>query len=247
MKIDKIVTAYDHNPLYSSFKDLTVEAWKRLGIEVQAEPMTPTRGVASAIMAKITRLLAASSEENTDKFVMIADIDMVPLASPLSAYDGCPDHHLCQFGYEHPAFQQAPDIGKWPMHGTAAKGCTFQKIVNPQGLSNAELLQTWLSGFREDPRSAIMNSPERFSDESLLRCLLSRAEGVEVSKIRRDVLEGYDQHPDGGYTVYGRICRSKWGGVTPEELDRYFEIHGPRPCDLEGFYKPVLEYIRKDK
>ena len=101
MKIDKIVTAYDHNPLYSSFKDLTVEAWKRLGIEVQAEPMTPTRGVASAIMAKITRLLAASSEENTDKFVMIADIDMVPLASPLSAYDGCPDHHLCQFVINH--------------------------------------------------------------------------------------------------------------------------------------------------
>lgn len=242
MKIDKVITSVNNNHLYKSFVALTVKAWNILGVECEVVYTGENGNI-----AKASRIIQASMPDNHDRFIMIADIDMIPLVSPLSAYESCPDDHLCKFGYEHPAFQKYPDVGKWPMHGTAAKGSTFQKIVNPNNLSPSELIQDWSSrSWAKDTRANPNNPFVGFSDESLLKYLWQESD-VPDCLIKRTALEGYDQHPDGGYTVYGRICRSKWGDVGIEELDKYFEIHGPRPCDLEGFYKPVLEYITKDK
>jgi hypothetical protein len=52
----------------------------------------------------------------------------------------------------------------------------------------------------------------------------------------------FKQHPDGGYTVYGRICRAKHSSLEDINLDDYFEIHGPRPF-IESWYKPVTKYL----
>jgi hypothetical protein len=206
-------------------------------------------GVKSSKQSQFIRMICASHPLLASDTLMIADIDMIPLsAAPLESYGRVPEDHLAQFGYEHPAFQSHPDIGKWPMHGTAARGSTFAEIVNPNNLKYSELVDYWNSRppHLADLRS-IPNGLRYFCDESLLKCLTDIWQGKfdRITKIRREEAGDFKQHKSGGYAVYGRICRTEWKSLENENLDDYFEIHGPLPCDLEGFYKPVLQYLRK--
>lgn len=152
MKIDRIITSINDNPDYVSFAQFTCWAWHKLGYNVTLNIVgdhTVDVGetadvvnwenlpyVESKKQSQFIRMYNASTYG--DEVCMIADIDMVPLSdAPLVAYGWVPEDHLAQFGYEHPAFQRHPDIGKWPMHGTAGKGSTFKEIINPNDKSLA--------------------------------------------------------------------------------------------------------------
>lgn len=266
MKIKKVITAINENSLYTEFLPATYKAWSRLGVEVVvgvvAKSITDGNlvnwaskhsdalyvfskidSVDSGIQAKVTRMcLACNEQEHT----AIVDVDMIPLSAGfVNSYDEVPDDHLAKFGAEHPAFQREPDIGKWPMHGTAANGETFREIINPSSLSYKELILSWSGGFPEDPRSKVSNVFGSFSDESLLRCLYSRWKNKDrTTCIERTKAGDFDQHPDGGYTVYGRLCRSKHHDLEQIDVSRYFEAHGPRPfsANLE-WYGKILDHL----
>jgi hypothetical protein len=270
MRINRIITSVNENPDYTSFAEIVCMTWNKLGYSVTLNVIG--RGdtefvekvsqwadvqiwpklvdVKSNRQSQFIRMISASSPLLASEFLMIADIDMIPLsAGPVESYDRVPEDHLAQFGYEHPAFQRHPDIGKWPMHGTAARGSTFAEIVNPNNLKYSDLFDYWNSRpphLAVDPRG-IPNRLGYFCDESLIKCLTDDWHGKfdRITKIRREEAGDFKKHPSGGYTVYGRICRANWESLENENLDDYFEIHGPRPCDLEGFYKPVLQYLRE--
>jgi hypothetical protein len=182
-----------------------------------------------------------------DENCMIADIDMIPLSdAPLLAYNKVPEDHLAQFGYEHPAFQVYPDVGKWPMHGTAAKGNTFKEIINPHNKSLEQLAFEWNISMLDHRARPMANG--YFCDESLIKCLLDKWVGKtnRVSRIRREQAGDFKQHEDGGYTVYGRIDKEKWDTIEGENLRDYFEIHGPRPFTKE-WYGTVIDFIGENK
>ena len=263
MKINKIITSVNENHNYYKFVPIVVEAWHKLGVSVRINVISenpvwsrqfhkagadevilrkPITGVRTSAQAQMSRMLDAACEDNKDDYIMIGDIDMIPLNDgQLKSYERVPENDLALFGAEHPAFQQHPDIGKWPMHGMAAKGETFRKLVNPERLDYYEVIEYWNRHSWKDPRCA-PSTRATFCDESLARELLE-LNPVEVTKIFRQEAGSFKQHPDGGYTVYGRICRSKWQSIDPAELDHYFEIHGPRPYTKE-FYAPVESYIK---
>ncbi len=266
MKIKKVITAINENSLYTEFLPATYKAWNRLGVEVVVGIVTKNiadgdlvnwafnysdtlyvfskiDSIDSGIQAKVTRMcLACEEQEHT----AIVDVDMIPLSAGfVDSYNRVPNDHLAKFGAEHPAFQREPDIGKWPMHGTAADGETFREIINPNHLSYKQLILSWAGGFPEDPRSNVSNAFGSFSDESLLKCLYSRWRDKErTTCIERTEAGDFDQHPDGGYTVYGRLCRSKHHDLEQIDIGRYFEAHGPRPfsTNLE-WYGKILDHL----
>jgi|688.fasta_scaffold140974_3 hypothetical protein len=260
MKIDTIITSVNDSHDYTSFVKPICNAWTSLGVNVRLNVIgdeqfsfpgggvtvinrKPIDGVRSSSQAQLSRIADAAAPENNSKIIMIADIDMIPLNdTQLRVYDDVLDTYLCKFGYDHPAFQNAPDIGKWPMHGTASSGKVFNRFVNPKDLSYEELIEEWCETEFSDPRSQPRQSGY-FCDESLVKMLLDKNPQSSVL-IARGLVGGgkFKQHPDGGYTVYGRICRAKHSSLEDINLDDYFEIHGPRPF-IESWYKPVTKYL----
>ena len=121
-----------------------------------------------------------------------------------------------------------------------------QKIFRiTKRLSYKQLILSWAGGFPEDPRSNVSNAFGSFSDESLLKCLYSRWRDKErTTCIERTEAGDFDQHPDGGYTVYGRLCRSKHHDLEQIDIGRYFEAHGPKPfsTNLE-WYGKILDHL----
>lgn len=259
MKIGRIITSINDNPDYVSFAQFTCWAWHKLGYNVTLNIVgdhTVDVGetadvvnwenlpyVESKKQSQFIRMYNASTYG--DEVCMIADIDMVPLSdAPLIAYGWVPEDHLAQFGYEHPAFQRHPDIGKWPMHGTAGKGSTFKEIINPNDKSLASCVSEWNISIPDYRARPMMSG--YFCDESLIKCLLDQWSGKDsrVSKIRREESGDFKQHADGGYTVYGRIDREKWKTLEGENLQDYFEIHGPRPF-TEEWYGSVTKHLEE--
>ena len=249
MKIDTIVTAVNANPVYLTFAPYMCVAWRELtdispivayinsgnpdidylSMEYLKNHCTVVQfeklDIENGIQAKITRMWMASRLRNSN--IMIADVDMIPMTEKfVRSYDGAPDDHLVKFGTDHFSFQSEPDIGKWPMHGTAANGSTFKEIVNPKNLDYKELIESW-NGFEEDPRSNTKNIFMNFSDESLLKTLADIWNQPErCTEIKRTEVDGdYNSEP-----VYGRLCRSKYNKVEDvQDLSKYYECHGPRP------------------
>jgi hypothetical protein len=196
------------------------------------------------IQSKISRMFLAA--EFTDSNNMIVDIDMLPMTSKfLESYHISPEDHLVKFGSDHFSFQKHPDIGKWPMHGTAARGSTFREIINPDGLAYEELIRSWV-GFPQDPRSNVFNPFHGFSDDSLLKCLHDRWSGKDdrCTTILRTGVDGdYNSEP-----VYGRLCRSRHHDISNTDLTKYYECHGPRPFhrNLE-WYNQLFNFMGFEK
>ena len=264
LKIDKIITATNANPNYLFFGSLMSKAWLKIaGIKpvvayIKSNPdidylateylkeradvyVFDRLSIDIGIQSKITRIFLASEFTETNN--MIADIDMIPLDPRfLASFERAPNDHLVQFGGDHPSFQKNPDIGKWPMHGTAACGSVFKEIVNPQGLNYQDLLSSW-TGFPEDPRSNVFNPFHGFSDESLLKCLFDKWPKKEEkhTKINRtEVGDGFDPEP-----VYGRLCRSKHFDISDVDLSKHYECHGLRPYHMNTeWYQPIEEFIK---
>jgi len=263
MKIDRIISSVNSNPTYLTFAPAVCEIWEKIsGIkptiafirsgnsysdyivsqylkDLDVIEFDPIKTIDSGIQSKITRMYLASSLSGNN---IITDIDMIPLSvNFLKCYDLVPDDHLAKFGGEHESFQKKPDIGKWPMHGTAASSETFKKIVNPSNLDYEQLLQSW-RGFPQDPRSNVYNRFSNFSDESLLKCMFDFWEerNTKTTEIKREDVDGNYESK----SVYGRLCRSSGKAIETEILSKYYECHGPRPFHEHlDFYKKITKSL----
>ena len=135
------------------------------------------------------------------------------------------DNCLIQWGFDHPSYSVSPDIGKWPMDGTSAKGHVFNQIVNPQGLSLLQAMQNWRRDNRFEVRSNPFNSFAVFSDESLLKDLLNSMsippKVLKISRLRieHQLLSGRLDKAD-RQPFFAKLFLAR------REIH---EFHGPRP------------------
>jgi len=249
MKIDRIITSCNENKTYSDFIELHARAWKKLcNITVDIAIITTGDshnsklvaeakkycnvhifnehyGVLSSVQAKVSRLILASNHKFNNDICAITDIDMIPLQSTVvKPFEKAADDQLVMWGYDHPAYaDHGPDKGKWPMDRTVAKGSTFREIINPNNLSEFEILEHWKNYKLIDGRESINLPFSIFSDESLLRALHSQwsEKDSRTTRLSRNILE-----------------KSLLGGrmYPPNEINQeklkdgtYFEAHGFRP------------------
>ena len=196
------------------------ESWAKVRV------LSLVTGVDPGVQAKISRMWVAASEEFGNAQITLCDLDMIQVddvrAKIISRYPG---EDLIQWGYDHPSYSVEPDIGKWPMDGTTSLGNTFKSLVNPNEKKLVECFLDWSACISFDKRSNPFNRFDKFSDESLLKDLLTHSQyRPNVQRIPRMSIESR--------MLRSRIDKASRAPIFP---NRYFkthnihEFHGPRP------------------
>jgi hypothetical protein len=204
----------------------------------------PIDGVDEGIQAKCTRMYLSTLY--TDDYCLIADIDMYILNKNetwnkwFSKVEK--DKLLCvssNVPYE------GTDFGKFPMAFTTGKGSTWKEIVNPNDLSYENLFKSWYDLNIHDEKEKVNQPFYQFSDESLLRGLISKwgnYGGIESYNHPRCI--GIDRD-DWGIIAKAkrRIDRSNWI-IDVDKLNNeyYYDSQPLRPFNKKSL-APILEYI----
>ena len=182
----------------------------------------------------------AQTTDLEDNNITIADLDMVPLSDLRNQLlRQCETEQIIKWGYDHPAYQNLHEIGKWPMDGTTAQGKVFRDIINPSNLNFQDLANSWDIDW-DDDRSNPFNQPTKFSDESLLFSLTKLVSNqIRAKHLPRKIIEQK--------FLEGRIDRSSNLPLRPERTFRnqkIFEFHGPVPFpDDSPFGKALLSRV----
>jgi|TARA_B110001454_G_scaffold218290_1_gene245860 hypothetical protein len=265
MQITKIITSVNDNPTYRDFLPLVSLAWEKLfnlrltvGYITTKNPsdpdvlnlsnhadikvFPPISGVDAGVQAKVTRMYLASSRELANENCMIVDVDMIPLsAEVLEVFKDCPEDHLAKWGHDHPSFLNPPNIGKWPMDRTTAKGVTFREIINPKNLNYNDLIKSW-RGLHKHGKEDVSLPFGQFSDESLLRLLYEGwgkrdANTHEISrlKLEKKILS---RRLDRAYPWM-------WNNLKEKLKQKAFiELHGIRPLHPNlNYYRCIMDYF----
>lgn len=207
---------------------------------IQIHPVTVERipEIEYGVQARATRMFMAASYEDTVN--MVVDVDMIMLHKDFLGFaDKIPNDHFVEFGYDHPSFQRNPDLGKWPMDKTTARGDVWKEIVNPDSLEYGDWVMSQ-TGFEQDYRTNIFTPFSVFCDESLLKCMLDRWGKSNVTRVRRDEVPCECQ--DKG--LYGRLYEHEHPYTEGVDLSKFYEVHGPRPLNQNvDWYKPVMQYL----
>lgn len=182
--------------------------------------------------AKLARYLLAA--RFPDEVCLIHDVDTCPLQRKyyINLVKPRRPHHLLCVGAE--VYRGTPHEGKFPAGCVTGEGRLFGQLINPSEVPEDQAIGAW-SGLRifdakEDP----CNAPDRFSDESLMRALLSRNQDVKP----HHVVRGIDIHRDW-------VDRS-WWSLDEEKLHRggYIEANLLRPMsDNWKAINPIARFI----
>ena len=251
---DRIIVSTDENPMFLQFVPIVAKAWskyfpeKKLSIAfisdrseddelvVRMRNYADVRifntipGIPTANQAKISRHILAA--EYKDEVCMIEDMDTIPLQRKFfedrtSTYtDG-----VIVVGSE--VYDGTPHEGKFPMSTMTAKGEVFKTIINPDDLLYEDLIKSFIGVSKFDNKEAVEIRPDVFSDESLMRVLLSIWDGP-IYKVRRDVNIRFDW-----------IDRS-WWYIDLDRLhsDQYVTCNFLRPFNTNyEAIKPIADYI----
>ena len=253
--VDRIIVSADEENRFFEFWPIVSEAWNKFfpGVPVslafvskrnEADPLVvklreygnvtlfaPLPGIPSANQAKISRFaLAASCSEQV---CMIEDIDTIPLQREYVERvlrQRRPGELLC---VGHEVYENTPHQGKFPVSNITCEGELFQQFLNPHNLPYDSLIETWKGLEVFDQKESINNPPERFSDESLLRVLISRWGGL-VRKARRDV------------NIHEEWIDRSWWKIDPKRLmaGQYVTCNFLRPFSENiGHFIPLFTYI----
>ena len=204
--------------------------------------------IPSGIQTKTTRMYL--STQYPDEYCLIADIDMYILNKEETWdkwFSKVEEDKLLCVSSNVP--YGGTDKGKFPMAFTTAKGSVWEEIINPKGLSYLELFKSWYDVRVHDTKEKVNQPFTNFSDESLLRGLISKWEGYggrEAYKHPRCIGIERDDWGKGKKGFKGaarRIDRSRWG-FDKEKLNKgyYYDSQPLRPFNKEQLL-PILEYM----
>jgi len=189
-------------------------------------------GIPTGNQAKVTRMYLASTFNDV---CCLNDVDILPLQNNFltTKLDPLSTENFVTIGAN--AYNGTSDAGKFPMIYTTAKGCTFQNLINPKSLSYLDLLKSWCGIKKFDDKESVNNDPAYFSDESLLRLLISNwPEKSKVIYLNRNFI---------GYRAVERIDRIDWGiDLNKLKTGWYIDAHLPRPLN-GNLINPLKEYF----
>lgn len=130
-----------------------------------------------ANQGKMTRLILATTYG--DEICLIDDIDSIPMQSDYlknvfsqEACEALKSGRLLALAADF--YKNSPHEGKFPMGYITAKGSTFKKFINPHSKEIKDLYLDWIDK-KIDGKESVLNVPvETFSDESLIKYLISQ-------------------------------------------------------------------------
>lgn len=256
---DRVILSCDANPKYLDFWPVVNRAWQKLfGVEpmlafvgtyseqhARRETLAhgnviyirPVDGVPIANQAKMARYWLAAWM-NDKKVSMINDIDLLPLSRHYvnALLATRIERTLITVGSE---LYTGPEKGKAMAGYLTAESSLFRELVNPKGLEWADWIHSFVGLSCFDHKEDILNptstdSPDCFSDESLMRYWLS-VNPVPVDNRRM---------PFWPYTLQA-LDRADWQ-FDPQKLKDgvYKEAHLPRPYSQnKDRIQPLIDYI----
>lgn len=261
MRFDRIILSSDDNPKFIEFWPLIAKAWRTFfgDIEVwlalvapegkfdlkelrkhgSVEHYEPVPGIPTGNQAKVARYFLASTW-NDDSITMTNDLDLLPLQTTYvcNLLRKRPPGHLLTIGSE---LYTGPEAGKFTAGYLTAESLLWSALVNPLHFSWPLFIQSFVGlcvfDHKEDiSRTVHHESPDTFSDESLLRALL-KLNPVPVIHAPR----GYDP-----YTARA-LCRANWK-FDPKKLadGTYVEAHLLRPLsEHKDRIQPLIDYVNQ--
>ena len=250
MKIDKIIVSSNSSPLYLEFWPYVARAWKKLlggkidvilgyvgnedvsGLEKHGTVIRfGTRtDIIDKNYSKLIRTIMAT--RYPDSYCLISDIDMLPLNGKYFINNADPATE------DNIVFYSADQSGiptKFPICYMLAKGRVFNEVINPQLLSEDDLLKYWGSVDR------FLMKEERFSDETFYSELFGNW-GILDKNAHRVV------RLNRGWThnmAHDRLDRAIWR-IDYNKLNRggYIDSHLLRPLTPNfNNIKPLFDYL----
>lgn len=208
-----------------------------LGIWPYLTHVEPIAGIPQANYSKFARLSLASilndrhAIAHTDTVCTIHDMDSIPLQSAYAKgiMSGYESGKLLAVGHE------VYNNGKFPMSFVTGTPSTFKRAINPDNMPFKTLVRSCIGTRIHDDKEDISNAPDQFSDESLLRALMTRNNFQDVVKQPRNVNVRHDW-----------IDRSWWNELNVDKLRAggYTECNFLRPLHQHiDQIMPVLEYV----
>jgi len=262
MKFDRIILSSDHNPKFIEFWPLVAKGWRTFFGDVDiwlalvakegqfdlnelrkhgnVKRYDPVPDIPTANQAKVARYhLASSWGDETwgdNSVVMTNDLDLLPLQRDYIDQFVRAQGQLFTLGAE---LYTGPEAGKFTAGYLTAESSVWRKLFDPFHDGWVSFVRSFVGmkmlDHKEDiARDVFHESPDTFSDESLLRALLT-INPVPVVYAPR----GYNP-----YTVRA-LCRANWR-FDPKKLadGTYVEAHLPRPLSENiARIQPLVDYL----
>ena len=273
-KIDRVLISSDDNPLYIQFLPMVSLAWQKiLGVKPTLAYVTDKTKAEWEWMEEFCQDILvypvdkelpngkcrtfAARMVMRDKFgedvCMISDLDMVPLSNRFqSLLENWSPEKLLVYGYNAYAYGDGdplqpihdPAMRKFPSCYCVASSKVWKEIVNPAGLTDAELINSWYNFRCYDHKEAINN--ENFDDESLVRAL------VQKWNPSRNKIIGVDRSIHHVGFMTDRLDRSNWinarnwPSINQDLLvSKYVDAHCPRPMkDYLHSMQLLADYLK---
>ncbi len=265
-KFDKIIISTDENNLYYEFIPIVAEAWNKFFPECELHIAFVTErdandtlvkkmdqygivhlfkaipNIPTCSQAKMSRHILASSFG--DSVCMLEDVDTIPLQREYyeDRTSQREQNHILIVGaevYIHPSYPSL--AGKFPMSTITAEGTVFKEIINPNNLSDTDLMQSWV--VEQTPDGVVdtqhiwqtsLGKGLDFSDESLISVLLQKWDNTRITYVKRDTVGDTDW-----------IDRSKWSIDENKLVNcKYVLCNFLRP--FSSHYeqiKPIVDFI----
>ena len=257
MKFDSVILSSDHNPKFIEFWPLVSKGWRTFFGDVDiwlalvapkgqfdlvelrkhgnVEHYEPVPGIPTANQAKVARYHLAAMWGD-DSIMMTNDLDLLPLQRTyVDSFVRAPGY-LFTLGAE---LYTGPEQGKFTAGYLTAESSVWRTLVNPFNFPWKRFVNDFVGmkviDHKEDiARDVFHESPDTFSDESLLRALLT-LNPVPVTYAHR----GYNP-----YTARA-LCRADWKFDPAKLADgTYVEAHLPRPLSANTErIQPLIDYL----
>lgn len=259
MKFDRVILSSDDNPKFIEFWPLVARGWRTFFGDVEVwlavvgdpdesklvelkkhgyiEVYEPVPGVPMPNQSKLARYHLAATW-NDESVNMINDVDLLVLQNKYvnDLLRLRPPGHLLTTGAE---LYTGPEYGKFTVGYLTAESGVWKQLMNPLGFNWPLFIRSFVGLRIHDHKEDVMRTvhhedPDTFSDESVLRAMLT-TNPVPVVHAPR----GFDP-----YTVRA-LCRANWQFDSAKLADgTYVEAHLPRPWhEHVDKIKPLVEYL----
>lgn len=199
--------------------------------------LKPVENVPTANQAKVARHYLATTYNS--EVCMVEDIDTIPLQKEFidRITSSRKPETLLAVGYE--ILENTEHHGKFPISNMTAESYIYQKFFNPKKLSWEELIKSFIDLRKFDHKEAINVDKNIFSDESLVRVLVSRwsPDFYNITRVRRDV------------DIFNYWIDRSWWKIDLNKLNNgeYVFCNFLRPFkDNYVKIKPVVDYILEE-